>query len=165
MLDQTLKVEISATAVAWYGAIVATISTLIALFNYLRDRPKIKIEYRKDIKIIGRQSLYDPSKTYFNITVINKGRRPINITKIAIRVLDLPNKRKFYLLSDSFLITRNRILTEENPTTEFLVEQNLIDFDNAWYISVYDATGQEYRKYLHLFPTFWRIWYFLKFRK
>jgi len=33
MLDQTLKVEISATAVAWYGAIAATISALIALFN------------------------------------------------------------------------------------------------------------------------------------
>lgn len=162
MLNQVLKIEISATTVAWYGAIMATLSIVIALLNYLRDGPKIKIEYRKDMRMVG-QGLYDSSKTYFNITVINKGRRPINITKAAMRILGF--EQKFDLLTDSFLVTRREVLTEENPATEFLLQQDLLDFQNAWYIVVYDATGREYRKYLHLLPTFWRIWYFLRFKK
>ena len=162
MTDQIFKIEISANAVAWYGAIVATISVAVALLNYLRDRSKIKIKYRKDMQVVG-QGLYDTSKSYFNITVINRGRRSINIAKAAIRILGA--EQKFDLLTDSFLESRRRFLTEENPTTEFLIDQNLIEFDSAWYIAVYDAAGREYKKYLHLFPTFWRIWYFLKFRK
>lgn len=165
MTEQVFNIEISATAVAWYGAIVATISVAVALFNYLRDRAKIKIKYRKNMKMIGAYGPYNPSKIYFNITVINKGRRPINITKAALRDLNLDKKKKFNLLSDSFFAARNQVLTEQNPTTDFFVEQDLIDFSGIWYIVVYGGAGQRYKKYFHIFPTFWRIWYFLRFKK
>lgn len=162
MSDQLLEIKISATAVAWYGAITATVSIIIAMLNYLRDKPKVKIEYSKNIKISNQQNLYDSSKTYFNISVINKGRRSINITKASIRILGLGG---IYLLTDSFSPNRNRILTEENPTTQFLTDQNSIDFSKIWYIAIHDATGKEYRKYFHLLPTFWRIWCFIKLKK
>ena len=52
MIEKLINIEISATTVAWYGAIVATISVAVALFNYLRDRARIRINYRKNMKII-----------------------------------------------------------------------------------------------------------------
>jgi len=163
MVSNIIKIEISATTVAWYGAIVATMSAVIGILNYLRDRSKIKIRYKGGWKIIGQQALYDSAKTYFVITVINKGRRPIRIERAGIRMVGL--EHPWFLLSDSFMPYRNKVLTEENPTTEFLVSEELIDFSKAWYIAVKDATGREYRKYFHLFPTLWRMWYFLRFRR
>ena len=162
MFNQISKIEISPSLVAWYGATVATISVIVTLLDYWRDKARIKISYQKDIQIAGKQSFYDPTKTYFNITVVNKGRRPIKIEKAAIKIVD---KKGFWLLGDSFANHRIKILTEENPKTEFLTDQSEIELSKIWYISIYDASALEYRKYLHLFPTFWRIWYFLRFRK
>ena len=88
MNSDLFRLEISASAVAWYGAIVATIGILVSLYNVLRDRARIKIKYQEDMQIIGPQTVYDSNKTYFNITVINKGRRPVNITKAAIRTIE-----------------------------------------------------------------------------
>lgn len=156
MLDKTLDITISATTVAWYGAIVATVSAFIAISNYFRDRARIKIKYRKDVKVTAGPGPYDPNKIYFNITVINKGRRPVNISKAAIRNIGQDKKGKYSLLSDSFWHGRSRVLDEKSPTTEFLVEQDLINFENAWYIEVYDATGRRYRKYLKWIPPFWK---------
>jgi hypothetical protein len=160
MADPLYKLEISASSVAWYAAIVATISMFVSLIQLWRDRAKIRIEYSRDMKIIGTTGPYSPDTIYFNVTVINKGRRPINITKAAIR--NLGSKKKFLVLNDSFSPARNRVLTEDNPTAEFFVEQGAAMLDSAFYISVHDATGRKYKKYLHRFPTFWWIWYKVK---
>lgn len=158
--------EISATTVAWYGAIVATVGALISIYNILSDRPKIKINYQKDMNIYGPQSIYPKDKTYINVTVINTGRRAVNITKAGFRTLG--GKRKFALFNDSFLSTRNRILTEESPVSEFMVEQDekmLEMIKSVWYIWAQDATGRMYRKYLHPLPYIWRILYWIRNRK
>lgn len=147
-----LNIEISASVVAWYGAIVATTSALISFIHFLRDRAKIKVECRSDMQIAGNTGPYSPDKTYFNVTVINRGRRPVNITKAAIR--NLGTYKKFLLLTDSFSSSRNRVLTEDNPTTEFFIVQSEALLDSSLYVCVYDATGREYRKYLHRFPSF-----------
>jgi len=156
-MDSNLfKLEISASAVAWYGAIVATVGILVSLYNVLRDRARIKIKFQRDMQIIGPQPVYDPNKTYFNITVINKGRRPVNITKAAIRTIG--RERKYALLSDSFSAHRNRVLNESNPTTEFMMEQIEDLLANAWFICVYDATGRAYRKFLHPLLPLSNLW-------
>jgi len=156
MLDKTLDITISTSTVAWYGAIVATVSAFIAISNYFRDRARIKIKYRKNVKVTAGPGPYDPSKIYFNIIVTNKGRRPVNIAKVAIRNIGVDKKGKYSLLSDSFLVGRSRVLDEKNPTTDYFAEQDLINIENAWYIEVYDATGHRYRKYLKLIPPFWK---------
>jgi len=150
------KFEISADAVAWYAAIVSTLAMLILLYGALRDRGRIKINYQKDMQVLGHHPDYDPNKTYVNITVINKGRRPVNITKAGVRVLGA--KRKYALLNDSFSTQRNRVLTEAEPTTEFMMEQDEALFGNAWFICVYDATGKVYRKYLHPLLPIWMLY-------
>ena len=159
-----LKIELSATVIAWYGAIVATISAVIGILNHLRDRARIEIRYKGGWEITGpMEALYSKDKTYFSIKVINKGRRPMNIEKAAIRCID--RNMKYMLLSDSFSSVRNRLIDEKQPTSEFLVEEDLIDFRKAWYILIVDATGREYRKYFRIFPIFWRVYYFLRYGK
>ena len=71
------------------------------------------------MKIIG-QGTYDENKLYFNIDVINKGRRPIKIEKAAIRIFGKGSP--FLLLNDSFTSHRPKVLTEKEPRTSFLAE-------------------------------------------
>lgn len=158
----SVSIEISASAVAWYGAIVATVGIFVSLYNMFRDRAKVKIKYHKGMRVGGPLAPYDPTKTYFNITVINRGRRPVNITKAALRTLE--SGSKYVLLTDSFAAHRNRVLDESNPTTEFLIEQDEEILANSWFISVYDATGRTYRKYFHPFLPLSKAWYGLKGR-
>lgn len=157
MISNLLRLEITASAVAWYGAVVATAGMLVSLYNVFRDRAKVKIKYQKDMQIIGPQTVYDPNKTYINITVINVGRRPINITRAAFRTLG--TKKKYALLADSFMAHRNKVLDETNPTTDFMTEQNEELMVNVWFICVYDATGRVYRKYVHPSLPFSRLWH------
>jgi hypothetical protein len=152
--------EVSASAVGWYGAVMATASLVVSLVNSFRDRARIKISCQRDMSVLGGPGPYDQSKTYFNVTVVNKGRRSVNITKAGLRIIG--GKRKFAILSDSFSDHRRKVLTEESPVTEFLVEQDLAMLDRAWYVCVFDATGNEYRKYLHKLPTLWWLWRTLK---
>ena len=155
-MSNDITVQITATHVAWYGAIVATLGMAIALVNSWRDRARIKIQYKRNAQIVGLPQHYDPQKTYFNVTVINKGRRPVNITKAGFGVVG--KEAPIALLSDSFSPLRNKVLTEENPTSEFFVEQDEDLLRHATYIFTVDGTGREYRRYLRLSPVLWRVW-------
>lgn len=156
MAPDVFKIEISAGAVAWYAAIVATAGILVSLYSVFRDRAKIKIKYQRDMQIIGPQTVYDPNKTYFNITVTNQGRRPVNITKAAFRTIG--TLKKYALLSDSFSPHRNRVLDESKPTTDFMTEQDEVLLANTWFICVYDGTDRIHRKYLHPFLPLSMLW-------
>lgn len=144
--------------VAWYGAIVATISVILNVLKYLKDRPQIRIKFQKDMKIFD-SPLYNRNKTYLVITVINTGRRPIKITNAGTRVY--MGEKKFMVFSDSFTIPGERILTEASPSTVFCVDQNLVDLENIEYFFAEDAIGRIYKKFLS--PPPYRIYKKLKF--
>ena len=76
MLDSIIKIEVSASAVAWYGAIVATASLLIILFGYLRDRAKIKVRLSQGFLVYDNQ-LGDQDQVF--IEAINVGRRTVTL--------------------------------------------------------------------------------------
>jgi hypothetical protein len=111
---------------------------------------------------VFNSQLYNENKTYFNVTVINKGRRSISISKAAIRTIG--REKNFAIINDSILGHTNNILTETNPTVDFMMEQDEEFLNSAWYIVIYDGTGRAYRKYMHRFPTLWRIYYGWKIR-
>ena len=72
-------------------------------------------------------------------------RRPRKIDKAYLKMDGMEGE---LLLTDSFADYRNKIITEENPTTTFFVEQSLIDFSKILYIGAMDATDRRYKKYL-----------------
>lgn len=153
---------ITTNLVAWYGAVVATLSVLFSIYNTLRDRAKIKILYDPNQFLHGAVSSYgyDSDKEYLSINVINKGRRPIKIEKAALKIL---GRKGYLLLSDSFVDHRTRVITEEEPRTLFLLEQDSVDLNKVLTVFIYDGAGREYKKHIKIFPTFLRILDRIKF--
>ena len=150
----TYSINITAESVAWYGAIVATISVIFSGINLWRDRAKIKISHSQSwVHAPG----YDANELYFDIQVRNVGRRTVALGNVGIKQFDGSS----LLLAASFDKRINKVLTEQNPRTNFLTPVKEIDFNKAHYIAVFDETGKEYRKYLSKIPTFkkwmWRI--------
>jgi hypothetical protein len=144
--------------VAWYGAIVSTVGIIFSGYNIFHNRARVKIKVSGDMQIYGEQSVYDPNKTYSCITVVNKGRRPVRITLVGCKLL---YGKKAILFNDSFNSWRNKVLNEENPTTEILIDQNEIDMKNVFYFEVADATGRTYKKYLHKYSPIIKLYYWI----
>jgi len=147
-----LTIEINASAVAWYGAILATGGSILSVCNFFRDKAKIEVGYSLDNQFynIGPPYPYKEKEDYICVTVINKGRRPVIIEKASLRVF---GTKGYFLLGDSFADFRVKLIDEKNPQTNFFTEQSTIDIKNVIYAEITDGTGKKYRKYLKKFPT------------
>lgn len=150
----TYSVNITADAVAWYGAIVATISLIFSGITLWLDKGKIKISHSQSwVHAPG----YNPDELHFDIQVRNVGRRTVVLGNVGIKLFD----GSALLLAAGFDKRINKVLTEQNPRVNFLTPVSQIDFTKAHYIVIYDEKGKEYRRYLSRFPTFkkwfWRL--------
>jgi hypothetical protein len=85
-MHQPFTLTITASAVAWYAAIVSTVGGIIQVMNYLRDRVKIKIAIRRNMAWTGDP--FRAGKTFTVVIVTNAGRRPVTITQIGEMHLD-----------------------------------------------------------------------------
>ena len=153
-----LTLNISADSVAWYGAIVATISMILVSYNVWRDRAKVIVRHQKGMKIINAIPPYSEDKDYLVVTITNKGRRPIRLGVVGL----FCESGESLLLSNSLLDDPKNILNEENPEATVMAEQKDIDFLKVLYIQVFDKAGRSYKQYLSQFPTFRRFWYKIK---
>jgi len=156
-----IRFQITASAVAWYGAIVASLSVIFSAYHIWRDSARISISLEKGLHLYNSEPLYKSNVEYIGVEVVNKGRRPIKITHAAFLILGQSGK---LLLADSFANHRVQVLTEENPKTQFLVEKSIVDFDKIWCVLISDATSRKYRKYTKRFPTLMRIFYYFKMK-
>jgi hypothetical protein len=138
-----ISIQISANVVAWYAAIVSTIGLAISLYTIWKDRAHVRISIHPNVRLMNAPP-YNPNRTYIDITVRNRGRRP---TKISTVSLKLYRTRGYTLLSDSLYQHVNRVLTEENPRTNFFVEQDLIDPKRIEYVVLFDEAGHMHIKY------------------
>jgi hypothetical protein len=137
------SIQISASAVAWYAAIVSTLSLVMSLFLAWRDRARISISINPNM-MVRNVPQYDPEKTYINITVRNRGRRPVKIQTVYLK---LYRTKGFVLVSDSIHQHVQRVLSEDNPRTNFLIDQGLIDPAAIEYALVTDESGKQHIKY------------------
>ncbi len=76
-----------------------------------------------------------------------------------------PEGEAAFIFSDVILTPGDRLLTEENPSTDFLIEERLLDWNAIEYFSAADATGRIFKMYLHRFPTVQRLLRRLKRKK
>jgi hypothetical protein len=148
-----ISIIISASAVAWYAAIVSTISLLVVLYSTWKDRARVRISVTPNVNI-RNVPIYDPNKNYIDVTIRNRGRRPVKISTVAMK---LYRTRGFVLLNDSIHQHMQRILTEEEPRTNFFVEQNLVDPRRIDYVVIHDEAGNMYVKYVRKGARFRRF--------
>jgi hypothetical protein len=137
-----MTIEISASTVAWYAAIVATLSAIVSAYNILRDRAKLKIAVRPNMKFYPEEPPYG-DKTYVVVTVTNVGRRPITVTHVWF---ETPNKAdEKMLLADSVKHGSREI--GEGKWADYPCVQDQLPA-SLQYVCVSDSTGRTHRKRL-----------------
>ena len=139
-----IKVEISASAVAWYGAIVATAAAVLSGYNVWRDRARVRVQVNPGMSMYPE----DPGKegkTYTLITVSNRGRRPLSVTHVWFEI-DRDKDPKC-LVADS-VKGGSREVTEGRAVQYVVGETEEVDLLSHKYIGVSDATGRTHRRKL-----------------
>jgi len=157
-----INLNISASSVAWYAAIVATFGALKAINDLWNDRGRIKIQYQADMLVENTNGVYDESKKYFSTTVVNKGRRPVKITHTGAKFFD---REEISLFTDSFFKDADRTLTESHPSTVYLTDQSGLPLNKLWYVYAIEAKGKEYKKYADDLSWHWRLYFRLRKHK
>ena len=132
--------EISASAVAWYGAIVATLSGAVLAYNILRDRARLLITVTPNMQFLNPDEPCE-SGTFTLVKVVNCGRRPITITHVWF---DGGRKANSLLLADSFK-HGVRELTE-GQGADFPCREDRLAGKLIKYVCVNDSAGRKHRK-------------------
>ena len=150
MMDDTLTITITAEAVAWYAAIVATVSVAVQAAIFFRDRKRVKVSFRMGYEIIG-----DPryTGTYTMVYVVNTGRRPFTLTNMGLRYL----KGRAAVFTD--VTPRMPCLLTEGQQATAIVDQQTLRLDEICAFEAYDATGLTFRanKASWLRRSYWAI--------
>lgn len=138
-----VKFEISASSVAWYGAIVATVSALATLYKIIQDRTKLLITIKPNMKVYPKNTPYGDT-TNVVVSIVNGGRRPITISNVwfETRQRDKPG----LLLSDS--IRQGSVELSEGKGSDYLCDQNQKELLDARFVCVSDSKGRTHRRKL-----------------
>jgi len=138
-----ITISVSADAVAWYAAIVSTGLLIIEFLRFWRERVNLVLKCKANCRLYGTATTwpYRADKDYIIITVINKGKRPVTIQNVGY--VPKNKKDKSGILHDS-LARGSRELTE-GKSTDYLLQQDLVDLTKVKYFVAYDLTGRMYK--------------------
>lgn len=132
-----VEVTISAEAVAWYGAVVATASAILSGYLAVRDRASLKVTARPNYQVFGE----DPTRLYISVDIANKGRRPVSIRSVAlVRVAAGKTTRIVPVES----LRRGPVELSEGQGTNYLIPQEDLDLSEIKSVVAYDRTGREW---------------------
>lgn len=68
--------------IAGYAAVVSTITGVAQLWNYNRDRARIKVSAQNNMTMFGDLH-FKNNQVLSIVTIANLGRRPVTITTVA----------------------------------------------------------------------------------
>ena len=135
-----ITITISASAVAWYAAIVATLALAVNGWIAWRDRARIVVTAKPGYRF-PQSLIYDPNKDYIFLIVYNSGRRPKTIEKVGLRRRSGKSK---HLVAAESLLKGSQELTEGRSFT-WVMEQGEIDLDTIKDAFALDQTGKYHR--------------------
>ena len=146
----TINVSISANVVAFYAAVMSSVTAGVQFFNYLRDRAKLQVKASlrriavstdgKTYAVATTFPVEASAKTFVVITALNLGRRPVKITGWGGKYIK-PQEREGFVVVPAGM---PKILTEWESIDEMTDELHS-SIDNIKYLFVYDASGREWK--------------------
>lgn len=136
-----ISITVSAETVAWYGAIIATLSLVIAATKLFADRRRLRVSVDYGIlKGVGDE------RTKVFISAANIGKRPITVNSLGLRFKDnteiiirqTPNLNMPHTLNEG---EDCRTWIDKEELVASLAENNkqLSDIEYGWYR---DATSK-----------------------
>jgi hypothetical protein len=138
MLFPSIHINISRSVIAFYGAILATITATIQIKNYLRDKVRVRLSVQRDMGVFG-----DPDcehMTFVMVHVANAGRRPVTITGVGAfclypaqcgAFLDVMPRPPCELTEGQYLLTK--------------INQEGLEFSTIEYWYATDALGRSHK--------------------
>jgi hypothetical protein len=136
----THPLTITADVVAWYAAIVATISVAVNAYGAWRDRSHLVVTARSGYRVTAGAHGYSPEKLYISVTVANRGRRPATVSHVWLDVKGMEEK---ILLNDSLLHGSREL--KEGAATTYALDQSSVQLENVNYVYAGDQTGRKWR--------------------
>jgi hypothetical protein len=130
----------SATVVAFYGAILSTITASVQLAHFLRDRVRVRVTVHRNRVIVG-DPRRDPKELLIEVTATNVGRRPVTITTMG--ALRLYPHQTHYVFPD--IIPQLPCELTEGKYVQTLLPQKGFDFENISSWEAYSTTGKIFR--------------------
>ena len=139
---------------AWLSAIVAVFSLAVALYVGLRDRVRLSVSWRQFQPMRGPQ--FDNKRLYVVLTVANRGRRPVTLSRVGYRFWDGSDDLVLYDefrdgpveltegKSVSYPVSHEDLPLRRTPTG---VHPSWVTPHNIMYAWVRLTTGQSYRGY------------------
>lgn len=134
--------------VAWWGAILGTLGTGLSIWNFWRDRPRIKVSVAKDILLPENDMTNNSKEKFIMITAANVGRHPVHLynayftLRTSTKSLILAGPRNFS--------TR---IVEPGLKSDFPAIQSKCDLSDLSEAYVVDAVE---RKFKCKVPRSWR---------
>jgi len=133
--------------VAGYGAIVATINSIVQIISSRRDRVDVVLDVRRNMQADAPRYA---GMTLTLVTATNRGKRPARIEGFASKVLDssrhrLPEEIRPQLPCD---------LSESQSVTAFINEKGHSQKNVESYF-VWDSVGRHF--YIHMAPWYRRV--------
>jgi hypothetical protein len=132
-----VEIKITATWIAVWGAITGTLSIIVEIVKTLNDRARVMITVQDKMVLLGEE----PSIEYIMIKVINKGKRPVTIEKVAIKYKNNSgHKGKYGIINHP-----PRVIPAGNNEM-YQTEQKDTDWTTIKSVIAIDATGKEYQR-------------------
>ena len=137
------NITITADAVAWYAAIVATLGSLVTGYAVWRDRARVKVLARPNMKITESWGDYSKGRTYIFIEVANVGRRPVHLQGLPWFTVK-GQKKPVYAVKSRW---EPKDLLDEGENATMLCDQESlkVDLSTLDKIIVRDATGRKWK--------------------
>ena len=139
----TIHINISGSLLALYGAVLSTATAVVQIMNHFRDRAKVVLKVRKNMKSAGMGERYDGT-TMVIITATNAGRRPVTITGFAANLLYKEDEKATDWYLPDVRPQLPREITEGREVSAFL-NQDRIDFGSIAYRYAWDSTGRHFQ--------------------
>lgn len=150
---QAKSVNLSLTStLAIYGAALSTLTAVTQVITHLRDRAKVVLKTRKNMKALGLGHAYD-GMTMVIVTATNVGRRPVTMHGFAMLPLFKKGQAETHFLLNDVRPHLPFEITEGKDVSAF-VNQATVDFDSISYWYAWDSTGRHY--HLNVAPWYKR---------
>lgn len=148
MLDKIINIEISASTVAWYGAILATVSIAFEGYRFWVNRSRLRICIKKDQEIWGEDENrklvnLEPKEEFWTFSIANVGGQKVVIFQIGI---NWNYKKGGAIITKDYFGPVKRIELQPFESTSLTISNNLLTQDRIKEVWVKDAIGKIYIK-------------------